>query len=81
MLGALFAVPTAAAAYAIGPSDRVFSGFWGIGFNFWPILTSRLSYIGVLGEFALFTVIFFYPRGQSSLTDPSGPKRLYRPNA
>ena len=60
MLGALFAVPTAA-AYAIGPSDRVFSGFWGIGFNFWPILTSRLSYIGVLGGFALFTVIFFIP--------------------
>lgn len=60
VLGALFAVPTAA-AYAIGPSDRVFSGFWGIGFNFWPILTSRLSYIGVLGGFALFTVIFFIP--------------------
>ncbi|MCH9825175.1 MAG: hypothetical protein K0U50_07700, partial [Alphaproteobacteria bacterium] len=47
VLGALFAVPTAA-AYAIGPSDRVFNGLWGIGFNFWSILTSRLSYVGVL---------------------------------
>lgn len=61
VLGALFAVPTAAAAYAIGHSDRVFNGLWGIGFNFWSILTSRLSYVGVLGGFALFTVIFFIP--------------------
>ena len=61
VLGALFAVPTAAAAYAIGPSDRVFNGFWGIEFNFWPILTSRLSLLGVLGGFALFVVIFFIP--------------------
>lgn len=61
ILGALFAVPTAGAAYAIGPSDRVFNGFWGIGFNFWPILASRLAYMGLLGGFALLVVIFFIP--------------------
>ena len=41
---AVLAVPMAAAAYAIGPSDRSFNGFWGIGFRFCTILLGWISF-------------------------------------
>lgn len=57
----LFAVPMAGAAYSIGASDRTFNGFWGIGYNFWPILISRLTYLAGIAGFALFTIEFLIP--------------------
>jgi hypothetical protein len=39
---AVLAVPMAAAAYAIGPTDRTFNGFWGLGYRWMPILGAWL---------------------------------------
>ncbi|WP_166415924.1 hypothetical protein [Cochlodiniinecator piscidefendens] len=40
---AFLAVPMAAAAYGIGPSDRDFNGFWGIGFQWQKILLTWIT--------------------------------------
>lgn len=58
----LFAVPMAGAAYSIGETDRSFNGVWGIGYNFWPILISRLAYIGLVTAFTALVIEFLIPQ-------------------
>ena len=57
----LFAVPMAGAAYSIGETDRSFNGFWGIGYNFWPILVSRLTYIALVTCFTALVIEVLIP--------------------
>lgn len=42
---AILAVPTAAAAYGIGPSDHSFNGFWGMGYRWISVLFCRIIYL------------------------------------
>ena len=58
LMEAVFAVPMAAAAHGLGPSDRNFNGYWGIGFRWFQIYITWLFWgfvllflIGLVFEF------------------------------